>query len=396
MRYPLACETWDHEELGMIQKVINSNRFTMGPEVEKFEKQFATSMGKKHAVMVNSGSSANLLMIASLVLNEDIDLNPGDEVIVPAVSWSTTFFPVHQYGLTMKFVDVNPHTFNIDVNDIEENISEKTKAIFAVNLLGNSCEYAQLIELCHRHNLILIEDNCESLGAKYKGRYLGSIGLMGTYSFFFSHHMQTMEGGMILTDDLKLAEYCKSLRAHGWMRELPKENTVCNKIGNPFKDSFRFALPGYSVRPLEMSGAIGQAQLRKMEDMTLARRENAAYFKERLGVSGNPDFYLQREEEDGFKNTTYSSWFGFGIVLRSGLNRDKIVDKLIENGIECRPIVAGNFMNNPVIRRLNTKQNIKGYEGSDILDTQGFFIGNNPSKMYEQIDYFFRMMETHI
>ena len=394
MRYPLACETWDHEELGMIQKVINSNRFTMGPEVEKFEKQFAKTVGKNHAVMVNSGSSANLLMIGSLVLNEDIDLNPGDEVIVPAVSWSTTFFPIHQYGLVMKFVDVNPHTFNIDPSDIEKNITEKTKAVLAVNLLGNSCEYARLIEICHRHNILLLEDNCESLGAKYRGRHLGTIGTMGTYSFFFSHHMQTMEGGMIVTDDLKLAEYCKSLRAHGWMRELPQENTVCNKVGNPFKDSFRFALPGYSVRPLEMSGAIGQAQLKKLDSMTSARRDNALYFQDRL--RDNPDFYLQKEESDGHKNTTYSSWFGFGIVLREGLDRDFIVGKLIENEIECRPIVAGNFMNNPVIKRLNYRTNVDGYKGSNILDSQGFFIGNNPSKMHEEIDYFFRMMETYI
>ena len=394
MRYPLACETWDHEELGMIQKVINSNRFTMGPEVAKFEERFAIKMGKKHAVMVNSGSSANLLMIGSLVLNDDIDLNPGDEVIVPAVSWSTTFFPVHQYGLVLKFVDVNPFTFNIDPADVEKNITSKTKAVLAVNLLGNSCDYANLIEICHRNNLILLEDNCESLGAKYRGRYLGSIGLMGTYSFFFSHHMQTMEGGMILTDDLKLAEYCKSLRAHGWMRELPDENTVCNKIGNPFKDSFRFALPGYSVRPLEMSGAIGQAQLAKMDDMTDDRRENALYFIEH--TKEHPNLYLQREESDGFKNTTYSSWFGFGIVLTNELadKRDMVVNKLIDNGIECRPIVAGNFMNNPVIKRLNYKTNIDGYEGSDILDTRGFFIGNNPDKLYEEISYFFRLMEN--
>jgi CDP-4-dehydro-6-deoxyglucose reductase, E1 len=394
MRYPLACETWDHEELGMIQKVINSNRFTMGPEVAKFEEQFAAKMGKKHAVMVNSGSSANLLMIGSLVLNDDIDLNPGDEVIVPAVSWSTTFFPVHQYGLTLKFVDVNPHTFNIDPSDVEKNITSKTKAVLAVNLLGNSCDYTRLIEICHRNNLLLLEDNCESLGAKYRGRYLGSIGLMGTYSFFFSHHMQTMEGGMILTDDLKLAEYCKSLRAHGWMRELPNENTVCNKVGNPFKDSFRFALPGYSVRPLEMSGAIGQAQLKKLETMTTARRDNALYFQDKL--KNNTNFYLQKEETDGFRNTSFSSWFGFGIVLQEGIDRDSLVDKLIHSGIECRPIVAGNFMNNPVIERLNYTTNKDGYKGSNILDSQGFFIGNNPSNIKEEIDFFFKVMEAYL
>lgn len=248
MKYPLASDTWDHREIEAINSVIADGRYTMGPRVKKFEEEFAARFGAKHAVMTNSGSSANLLMIASLILNPDYDLNPGDEVIVPAVSWSTTFFPVTQYGLKLVFVDIERDTLNIDPTKVAAAIGPKTKAILAVNLLGNSCKYDQLTDIARQHNLILIEDNCESLGASYNGRMLGTIGVMGTFSFFFSHHMQTMEGGMVLTDDPKLDQYLRSLRAHGWIRDLPNENFIHNKSGDPFEDSFKFVTP-WLLRP---------------------------------------------------------------------------------------------------------------------------------------------------
>lgn len=377
MKYPLASNTWNDKELKALQAVIDSGHYTMGPKVKQFEMEFANTFGVKHAVMVNSGSSANLLMIASLVLDKRYNLNPGDEVIVPAVSWSTTFFPLAQYGLKAIFVDIDLDTLNIDPSKIVKAITPKTKAIFAVNLLGNSCDYTALLDLANEFNLILLEDNCESLGATWEGKMLGTIGTMGTFSFFFSHHMQTMEGGMIVTNDDQTAQYLRSLRAHGWIRDLPNENYICNKTGDPFEDSFKFVLPGYCVRPLEMSGAVGSVQLAKMPDMITERRLNASVFNQYFGDI--PNIITQME-------IGKSSWFGFSILLKGKLEgrRKEVIKLLRDDGVETRPIVAGNFTKNPVIQYI--PHEIRGeLTNADYVDQHGFFIGNDSRPLYSKL-----------
>lgn len=377
MKYPLASDTWDKKEIEAIQSVIADGRYTMGTRVKKFENEFAEIFGVKHAVMVNSGSSANLLMIASLVLDNRYDLKPGDEVIVPAVSWSTTYFPLTQYGLKVVFVDIDKDTLNIDPSKIVKAITPQTKAILAVNLLGNSCDYTALLDLANEFNLILLEDNCESLGAKWNGQMLGTIGTLGTFSFFFSHHMQTMEGGMIVTNDDQTAQYLRSLRAHGWIRDLPNENFICDKSGDPFEDSFKFVLPGYCVRPLEMSGAVGSVQLSKMPAMITKRRENAKVFQE--AFADIPDVITQMEISE-------SSWFGFSIVLRGKLHgrRKDVLARLTEAGVETRPIVAGNFTRNPVIQYI--PHEIRGtLNNADYIHDNGFFIGNDSRDLSNEI-----------
>ena len=343
MKYPLACDTWNHKELYAIQEVIKSGRYTMGPHVKKFEQEFAKYFRCTDAVMVNSGSTANLLMIALLKLK----YKRGGNIIVPAVSWSTTFFPLQQYGFKLNFVDVDRETLNIDPIKVKEAINDDTCAIFAVNLLGNSCDYYSLYHIAREHNLILLEDNCESLGAKtYNYEFCGTFGQLGSFSFFFSHHLQTMEGGMIACRDKDDADYLRSLRAHGWCRDLPDDNKIYKKTGDKFKDSFTFVTPGYSVRPLEMSGAIGSVQLKKEQEMRTGRIRNANYFQHKFVEM--PGIQIQKEIGE-------SSWFGFSILLvdeHEG-KRDQLVKKLTENGVECRPIVAGNFMSNPVIDYLD-------------------------------------------
>jgi CDP-6-deoxy-D-xylo-4-hexulose-3-dehydrase len=280
--FPLATSSWDEREYAALQGVISSGRFTMGPLVAQFEREFAAHFGAGYGVMVNSGSSANLIAIAAAVLDPRSDLNAGDEVLVPAVSWATTYYPLSQYGLTLKFVDIDPDTLNMDLDLAAAAIGPKTKAIFAVNLLGNPNDFARLTALVAEHDLLLFEDNCESLGATFDGKAAGTFGQMGTFSAFYSHHISTMEGGVILTDDEQLHQILTSLRAHGWTRELPPENFVHDKSGDPFEDLFRFVLPGYNVRPLEMSGALGIEQLKKVPSLIAGRRENAAYFRERF------------------------------------------------------------------------------------------------------------------
>ena len=378
-KYNLASDSWGEEEIFAINDVIKSNQFTMGPKVKKFEEEFADYFKSDYAIMVNSGSSANLLMIASLFYSNDYDLKKGDEVIVPAVSWSTTYYPVNQYGLKLVFVDIDRNTLNIDPKEVIKAINQKTKLIFAVNLLGNPSDLEDLKSICKKNEIILIEDNCESLGAMYHDRYTGTCGLMGSFSFFFSHHMQTMEGGMILTDDKNLYELCVSLRAHGWIRDLPKDNTIFKKTGNPFYDSFNFVVPGYNIRPLEMSGAIGSVQLRKLPSFIGKRRKNAQIFKALFKNEAN----IRTQQE-----TQLSSWFGFSLILTNSLSghRDRLVDILIKNNIECRPIVAGNFTKNPVIKFLDYE--ICGdLAVSDEIHQNGFFVGNDFRDLSNEINW---------
>jgi len=222
--YPLATTTWDHKELEAIQSVIASGMYSMGPRVAEFEKQFAGYVGSRYCIMANSGSSANLLMVAALRFRKDKPLLPGAEIIVPAVSWSTTYHPLQQYGLKLKFVDVDARTLNYDLDALEAAVGGQTRAIMVVNLLGNPNDFDRIARIVGGRDIVVIEDNCESLGARLGGRQAGTFGAMGSYSAFFSHHISTMEGGMVVTDDEELYHIMLSVRAHGWTRNLPKHN----------------------------------------------------------------------------------------------------------------------------------------------------------------------------
>lgn len=376
--YPLATTTWDDAEFAALQRVIAGGRFTMGPLVKQFEEEFAAHFGAGFGVMVNSGSSANLIAIAAAVLDPRIDLNRGDEVLVPAVSWPTTYYPLTQYGLRPSFVDIDIDTLNIDLDLVEASIGPRTKAIFTVNLLGNPNDFTRLREVAARRGLVLLEDNCESLGAVQDGINAGTAGLAGTFSSFFSHHISTMEGGVILTDDEQLYQEMISLRSHGWTRDLPAENFVHNKTGDAWDDLFRFVLPGYNVRPLEMEGALGIEQLKKIPSLIAGRRENAAYFVERF--SAIPAVRTQRE-------TGQSSWFGFSMVLEGALagRRSEVVRAFAAAGIESRPIVAGNFTRNPVMAHLDAIVP-DALPAADKVDVDGLFVGNHHYPVREGID----------
>jgi len=377
-RYPLATATWDQAEYDAIQRVIASGMFTMGPQVQAFEQAFAEYIGSRHAVMVNSGSSANLLMVAALFYTKGNALRPGDEVIVPAVSWSTTYYPLYQYGLTLRFVDIDLNTLNYDLDQLAEAITERTRLIMAVNLLGNPNDFDRIGAIMAGRDIRLIEDNCESMGAEYKGRKAGTFGVMGSFSSFFSHHISTMEGGLIVTDDEELFHILLSLRAHGWTRNLPKHNHVCcEKSDDPFKESFRFVLPGYNVRPLEMSGAIGIEQVKKLPKMIEARRKNGALLQQ--AMVDHTDILIQHE-------IGQSSWFGFSLVIRPGskLTREQLLDKLQTAGFECRPIVAGNFAKNEVMKYFDASLH-GDLRNADHIDGNGLFVGNHHYPIHEAI-----------
>lgn len=385
-KYPLAASTWDNKEIEAINRVIDSDFYSMGKEVEEFEKEFAQHFGSKYAVMVNSGSSANLIAIGALVYSKKYDLKKGDEVIVPAVSWATTYSPLQQYGLKLKFVDIDINTLNLNLDEVEKAITKNTKAIFAVNLLGNPNDFDKLISICEKNNLILVEDNCESMGAKYNGKYAGTFGVMGTFSTFFSHHMTTMEGGIVVTDDEELRDILLCLRAHGWTRNLPKDSKFYTKNEDDFYELFNFILPGYNLRPLEMEAAIGREQLKKLDSFIENRKENGNYFIDKFSTLQG--IKIQNNIDD-------SSFFGFSIIIENdSIRRFDIIKILEENGIEVRPIVAGNFTRNKVIEYFD--YTIQGnLSNSDLLHNNGFFIGNHHFNIKSEIDMVYKILKEY-
>ena len=372
--HKLAISTWDNKEIEAINEVVLTGKFTMGEKVAKFERKFSEYIGMKYSVMVNSGSSANLLMIAALVTEGR--LKKGDEVIVPAVSWSTTYTPLQQYGLKVKFVDIDLDTLNIDIDSLKDAISNKTKLLFLVNLLGNPNDMDKIFAICSKYSVDIIEDNCESLGAVYKSKKCGSFGLMSSHSFFFSHHISTMEGGMISTNNEDTYLILKSLRAHGWTRDLPDESNMHIKSKDDFYEMFNFIYPGYNLRPLEMSGAIGLEQLKKLDNLVKVRRENAIHF---LNLMKNKKSIMVQKEVES------SSWFGFSIInIDQELSSEDFRKKITELGFEIRPIVAGNFTLNPVIDYF--EHEIYGkLQNANFLHENGIFIGNNSIDIKEQL-----------
>ncbi|ELL9839591.1 DegT/DnrJ/EryC1/StrS family aminotransferase [Escherichia coli] len=385
--YPLASNTWDEYEYAAIQSVIDSKMFTMGKKVELYEKNFADLFGSKYAVMVSSGSTANLLMIAALFFTNKPKLKRGDEIIVPAVSWSTTYYPLQQYGLKVKFVDINKETLNIDIDSLKNAISDKTKAILTVNLLGNPNDFAKINEVINNRDIILLEDNCESMGAVFQNKQAGTFGVMGTFSSFYSHHIATMEGGCVVTDDEELYHVLLCLRAHGWTRNLPKENMVtATKSDDIFEESFKFVLPGYNVRPLEMSGAIGIEQLKKLPGFISTRRSNAQYFVDKF--KDHPFLDIQKEVGE-------SSWFGFSFVIKEGaaIERKSLVNNLISAGIECRPIVTGNFLKNERVLSYFDYSVHDTVANAEYIDKNGFFVGNHQIPLFNEIDYLRKVLK---
>jgi CDP-6-deoxy-D-xylo-4-hexulose-3-dehydrase len=357
----------------------------MGEEVFKFESEFAEKLGAKYAVMTNSGSSANLVLLAALKYMKNSRLPDHSSIIVPAVSWSTTYYPIHQLGFVLSFIDIDGETLNMDIDKVEAAIKPNTKAILAVNLLGNPSDLNALRIIAEKYNLLLIEDNCESLGSKINGKFSGTFGLAGSHSSFFSHHISTMEGGIVVTDDLELSQVMKSLRAHGWTRGLPKDNFVHPMSGLDWEDLYRFILPGYNLRPIEFEGAIGRSQIKKLDTFITSRRQNAMYL---LSFSkALPRIQFQKEFGE-------SSWFGFSLLLQGELKqrRSELLVKLTEAGIETRPIVGGNFTKNPVMKYLRHEE-LPSLKNADQIHESGLFVGNHHFSITTQID---RLVEVLI
>lgn len=378
MKYPLARSTWGEEEKEAIREVVETGRLTMGEKVKEFERRFAKYHNVKYAVMVNSGSSANLLGATALRYTDKFDARDNDEIIVPAIGWSTTFFPFHQAGFNIVFVDIFDNLC-ISLNEAKKRISRRTKAICAVNTLGFSVNIPELENLCKQHDLLYIEDNCEGLGAWNHGLHCGTRGLYSTFSFFFSHHIQTIEGGMLITNDEDLYHTALSLRSHGWIRDLPNKNRHYNKAGNDFEESWKFILPGYNIRPTEINGVLGICQLEKLDKFLGQRRKNAEIYKK---LFKGEDYCRIYNPDRG------ASWFHFPFVLEGKLRgkRQLVVDYFREHLIDTRPIISGNFVRNPVVNKMKCSWSIN-LDNAEEVDRHGLMIGNSHVDLEEELGY---------
>jgi len=386
--YPLSMATYDIEEILAAVDSLCSFRTTMWKKTIEFEGQFSSAIGCTEAIMVNSGSSADLLIAFALTNLKTKLLNSGDEILVPSVTWPTQIWSLMMAGLKVRFVDTDPNTLNMDLNDLEAKISLNTRAISLVHLMGNPCNMDQVMSICQKHNLILIEDCCEALGAAYRGKTVGSYGLSSSFSFFFSHHITTMEGGMIVCNDQALSDIFRLFRAHGWARNT---KYLSPESVDGLDSRYMFLNWGFNVRPTELQAGFGLEQLRKLPAFHAQRLINVNYFKKYLnGQSATMRLMEVSPDAD-------CSWFSLPIMLTADcpFKKEAFLTYLEDQGVETRPIVAGNLTRQPVCKLYPELQE-DNLPGSDAIHERGFYLGLHPFESTKNLDRLADIFEQFI
>lgn len=374
---PLTFDSFSDEEKDAVKNVMESGFYSMSKNVKKFETQFAKWVGAKNAVMVNSGSSANLLLVYALLnsFKSKSLLNEGDEVLVPALLWPTTVWPIKQFGLKPVLVDIELKTLSIDLKAASKKITKKTKAIFLIHVLGYAAEMKHISEFCKKNDLVLIEDCCESFGAFYKNQSVGTFGMGGTFSHFFSHHLTTIEGGSIVTNDNDLANDLRSLRAHGWIRDRTDRNEII-QTNKQVDSRWYFVLPGFNVRPTEIQGALGLVQLKKANKF-LKDREDFLILLQKY-VFEIPWLKIIGDDQIS-KNTKYNrrhSWMNIPFLVDnmapiSSKNLRILFEKY---SVETRPVITGNFLHHPASKYLDIDDSF--FPNTEFIHNNGFMIGS--------------------
>jgi len=404
-RVAYAGRVFDAQE--MVNLVDSSLEFwlTSGRYAEQFEKEFATFLGVQYCSLTNSGSSANLLAFMALTSPKlgERRIKPGDEVITVAAGFPTTVAPIIQYGAIPVFVDVVLPTCNIDCSQLELALSDKTKAVMLAHTLGNPFDLATVKAFCDANNLWLIEDNCDALGSRYqfngKWRHTGTVGHIGTSSFYPPHHMTMGEGGAVYTDDPLLKRLIDSFRDWGRDCWCPsgRDNTCGNRFGQQFGElpfgydhKYVYSHFGYNLKVTDMQAAIGCAQLEKLPDFIAARKKN--WQRLRDGLAPLEDrFILPEATKD-----SEPSWFGFLMTVRenAGITRDQMVNHLEANGIQTRMLFAGNLVKHPCFDEM--RRDRKGYrvvrelKVTDQIMRDTFWVGVYPGMSEEAVDYIAR------
>jgi len=375
LQFPLVDSSYDNQEILSCISTLLSGQLTMGQKVREFEKKFAEYCGSSYAAMVNSGSSANLLALSTLTNPvRNIHLKPGDKVAIPAVCWSTSLWPIVQMGLVPVLLDVDACTLNLSIDSLKKSLSRhELKAILMVHILGNSTELESLLDIVHEKGLILIEDTCESLGSTFKSKMLGTLGDFGTFSFYFSHHITTIEGGMVLAKTEEDFDLLKCLRTHGWSRE--QSNRAQLERENPHIDPrFLFINVGYNLRPMEIQAAFGLEQLKRLNIMNQHRRHNFQRIKDAFKK------HSLWEEQLIFPTDSphlKACWFGFPFLINpsAALNYKKFTRNLLDQGIDTRPIISGNMALQPAIKHFNVDLSMGPFPGAQAIHERGLYIG---------------------
>ena len=372
--FPLKDSTFRNKDLIEGIKVILSKNVTMSNVTKKFEKAFSKKIKNPYSLMVNSGSSANLLALQCLINPyRKKNLKKGDEVLLPAICWSTSLWPIIQCGLKPVFVDVDKENFNINLNDLKKKITKKTKALMLIHVLGVSTNMDKLMKVLKKKKIILIEDTCESIGAKYKNFFLGTFGDFSTFSFYFSHQISSVEGGMISCKSKEDENIIKSLRSHGWAKGLSNQKSIEKKYKNINK-KFLFINSGFNLRPTDIQAAIGLSQFKSLDSFirirTLNRNKIIKAIFSHKRWNNQVRFVVKNKN-------VQPSWFGLTMLLNKKFkkNKNKIINKMDKFGIENRPIIGGNFLKQPAMSKYNLNQKSKNFPNANYVHEYGLFVG---------------------
>lgn len=368
--YPLSLATYGVEEIVEALDSLCSFRTSMWEKTAEFERRFSDYQGGGESVMVNSGSSADLLLCHLLTNPLKPLLKEGDEVLIPVLTWPTQIWSAMMASLRVRLVDVSPDSLNVDLADLESKITPSTRAIFLVHLMGNPCEMDRISAIAGAHDLLIMEDCCEALGAEWDGRKVGNFGVGASFSFFFSHHMTTMEGGMVTCRDVETADQLRVLRAHGWSRNVGGAHfQMPDGVLDP---RYTFVNWGFNVRPTDVQAGFGLRQLEKLPIFNQRRDVFAARFYAFIDQSP----YLQRPTVSALARP---SWFALPLLvdLNAPFTRKELADYLEEEGVETRPIVAGNLAKHPAAR-LFKEFSETAYPGADFIHERAFYIGLSP------------------
>jgi len=372
---PLVRDTIDKDDIDeLIGWLKTYPHLTKGKLTIEYEKKWAAWMGTEYALFVNSGSSANLLMLYSLI--EEGRLNIGDKVVVPTLSWSTDLAPVIQLGLKPILCDCNMVDLSIDIGHFERIIEEeRPEALILVSVLGLVPQMDKILELCKANNIVLLEDSCESLGSKFQENKIGNFGIMSSFSTYFGHHISTIEGGMICTSNKKTYNILKSIRSHGWDRDLDEDYKKSlrdkYKIGE-FESLYKFYHCGFNLRSTDLQAFIGLGQLDKLDSIIKARNKNYDLYRNLL----KNDFW----EPPKSNNSYYISNFAYPVISPK---RKKIVDALKKNDIAVRPLICGSLEKQPFWQRNSSKIVLKN---ADIVDKYGLYLPNNHQISQKEIE----------
>jgi CDP-6-deoxy-D-xylo-4-hexulose-3-dehydrase len=369
--FPLKDFTFRNKDLIEGIKVIFSKNVTMSKVTKKFEKIFSKKIKTPYSLMVNSGSSANLLVFQCLTNPyRKKRLKKGDEVLIPSICWPTSFWPIIQSGLKPIFVDVDRKNFNIDLEDLEKKISKKTKALMLVHVLGNATNMEKLIKILKKRRILLIEDTCESIGAKYKKKFLGTFGDFSTFSFYYAHQISSVEGGMICCKNKQDEGIIKALRSHGWAKDQGKLVKRFEEIDK----NYLFINSGFNLRPTDIQAAIGLSQFKSLNNFIKVRKINRKIIIKKI-ISDkrwkNQVNFLEKNDN------VEPSWFGLIMLLNKKFKNKKklILDKLDKLGIENRPIISGNFLKQPALKKYKVRQKSINFPNANYVHEYGFFVG---------------------